>query len=234
MENIYAELARILDEGDDVAVATIIDVKGSVPREVGAKMIIHPLGRHVGTVGGGCGEADVIRAALDVIQTGEPATVRVDLTEDISMQALGVCGGIMDVFVERVAAKDEDGKARAVVPTIASAALRHAVRTREPVALATVVGGPSAGREAVVWLDKPAAGRAGPGRPRSRRSSPTRKRSLRGRQHKLLKYRRPTSALRLRRSPAPRAGTADRRRRAHRRAAGADGEHVRLRGHRAR
>ena len=67
-------------------------------------MIIHPLGKHVGTVGGGCGEGDVIRTALDVIQTGEPATVHVDLTEDISMQALGVCGGIMDVFVERAEA----------------------------------------------------------------------------------------------------------------------------------
>ena len=102
MESIYQKLDELLRAGETVAVATIIDVKGSVPREVGAKMIIHPLGRHVGTVGGGCGEADVIKAALDVIQTGEPAIVRADLTEDISMQALGVCGGIMDVFVERM------------------------------------------------------------------------------------------------------------------------------------
>ena len=84
-----------------MAVATIVQAKGSVPREVGAKMIVHPLGRHVGTVGGGCGEADVIRVALDVIQDGVPRTVRVDLTEDISMQSMGVCGGIMDVYIER-------------------------------------------------------------------------------------------------------------------------------------
>lgn len=99
--DIYHQLQHILAEGDTVAMATIIEVKGSVPREVGAKMIIHPLGQHVGTIGGGCGEADVIRAALDVIQTGEPQVVHVDLTEDISMQSLGVCGGIMNVFVER-------------------------------------------------------------------------------------------------------------------------------------
>ena len=74
-----------------------------VPREVGAKMLIHPLGKHVGTVGGGCGEGDVIRTVLDVLQTGDPETVHVDLTEDITMQALGVCGGIMDVFIERAA-----------------------------------------------------------------------------------------------------------------------------------
>jgi len=97
---IYHHLQTLLDQGLTVAVATITDVKGSVPREVGAKMIIHPYGQHIGTIGGGCGEADVIRAGLDVIQEGEPRNVRVDLTEAISMQSLGVCGGIMNVYIE--------------------------------------------------------------------------------------------------------------------------------------
>lgn len=101
MDSFYHKLNEFLARGDTVAVATITEVRGSVPREVGAKMIIHPLGQHYGTVGGGCGEADVIRAALDVIRTGQPTTVRVDLTEDPSLESLGVCGGIMDVFVER-------------------------------------------------------------------------------------------------------------------------------------
>ena len=100
-KSIYRKLAELVSEGTPVAVATIVRVRGSVPREVGTKMIIHPAGRHVGTVGGGCGEADVIRAGLDVIERGQPQTVEVDLTEDISMQSLGVCGGIMDVYVER-------------------------------------------------------------------------------------------------------------------------------------
>jgi len=51
----YRQLQQLLDEGLSVAVATIVQVKGSTPREVGAKMIIHPYGRHVGTVGGVCG-----------------------------------------------------------------------------------------------------------------------------------------------------------------------------------
>ena len=101
MDTFYHKLNDYLARGASVAVATITEVRGSVPREVGAKMIIHPLGQHYGTVGGGCGEADVIRAALDVLQTGEPAVVHVDLTEDPSMQSLGVCGGIFNVFVER-------------------------------------------------------------------------------------------------------------------------------------
>lgn len=100
-QGFYQKLADMVREGTPIAVATIVRVRGSVPREVGTKMIIHPTGRHVGTVGGGCGEADVIRAGLDAIDTGKPQTVEVDLTEDISMQSLGVCGGIMDVFVER-------------------------------------------------------------------------------------------------------------------------------------
>lgn len=105
MSTIYHQLQKLVAEGEPVALATIVAAKGSVPREVGAKMIIHPLGRHVGTVGGGCGEADVIRSGLDVIQDGLPRTVHVDLTEDISMQSLGVCGGVMDVFIERWAKK---------------------------------------------------------------------------------------------------------------------------------
>jgi xanthine dehydrogenase accessory factor len=101
MANFYRQLHELLDEGLDVAVATIVQTKGSTPRGVGAKMIIHPYGKHVGTVGGGCGEADVIRAGLDVLADGQPRTVVVDLTEDISMQSLGVCGGILNVFIER-------------------------------------------------------------------------------------------------------------------------------------
>lgn len=101
MANFYRQLQGILDQGLDVAVATIIETKGSTPRDVGTKMIIHPYGKHVGTVGGGCGEADVIRAGLDVLVDGQPRTVVVDLTEDISMQSLGVCGGILNIYVER-------------------------------------------------------------------------------------------------------------------------------------
>ncbi len=180
---IYDKLMEFMEAGDTVAVATIIEVKGSVPREVGAKMIIHPLGQHVGTVGGGCGEADVIRAALDVIQTGTPATVRVDLTEDVSMQALGVCGGIMDVFVfsSKPGFSEKPGLEEKI------ALLRASALKREPVALATVTSGASAGREAVIWLDRPPLGDLGLGdlEPQVVADAQT---VLRGRQHKLLRY----------------------------------------------
>jgi xanthine dehydrogenase accessory factor len=184
MDRFYDKLAELTAAGDTVAVATIVDVRGSVPREVGAKMIIHPLGRHIGTVGGGCGEADVIRTALDVLQTGDAATVHVDLTEDISMQTLGVCGGVMDVFIARAEGFDlGDGLQQAA----RVAALRESTAQREPVALATVVAGSKPGSEAVFWLDRAPLGSLGLGDLEARVLDDARA-ALVHRQHKLLRY----------------------------------------------
>jgi len=105
-ESIYSALRELLVAGETVATATVVSVRGSVPRKVGAKMIVHPGGQHVGTVGGGCGEHEVILAGLDVIRHGQPQVVRVDLTEEIELESLGVCGGVMDVFVERWTPED--------------------------------------------------------------------------------------------------------------------------------
>lgn len=115
MSNFYYQLQSFLDEGLAVAVATITSTKGSVPRSAGAKMIIHPYGRHVGTIGGGCGEAEVIRTALDVLADGDPRVVTVELTDAISMESLGVCGGTMQVFVERFAPAAAVGATRSSV-----------------------------------------------------------------------------------------------------------------------
>jgi xanthine dehydrogenase accessory factor len=104
MENtkqIYRKLNDLVEAGTPVAVATVVRTRGSVPREVGSKMIIHPLGQHFGTIGGGCGEAEVVKAGLDVIDTGQPQMVAVDLTGEVSMDSTAVCGGTMDIFVER-------------------------------------------------------------------------------------------------------------------------------------
>jgi xanthine dehydrogenase accessory factor len=183
MSSIYDALAGYLGSGETVAVATVIDVRGSVPREVGAKMIIHPLGRHYGTVGGGCGEADVMRAALDVIQTGQPVIVHVDLTEDVSLQALGVCGGTMEVFIEQAAPSSVEGTASALEKV---AAIRESVSNREPVALATVVRGPDVGRQAVVWLGRFPLGVLGAGS-QAEWAIAGAQVALRERQHRLLR-----------------------------------------------
>ena len=100
MKELFQEIIHTLESGETVAVATIVKRKGSVPREVGAKMLVHRGGKISGTVGGGCGEAEVWRSALNVIDTQRPSTVQVDLTEAIAMESQGVCGGIFDVFVQ--------------------------------------------------------------------------------------------------------------------------------------
>jgi len=96
----YKKVEELIKSGETVAVATIVSAKGSVPREVGAKMLIRRSGEFDGTVGGGCGEADVFRAAVDVIEAREPQMVHVDLTDDIAMKTEAVCGGHFDIFVE--------------------------------------------------------------------------------------------------------------------------------------
>ncbi len=100
MQDLNRELIQRLEVGETVAVATIVRRKGSVPREVGAKMLVLRGGKISGTVGGGCGEAEVWRAALNAIDTRRPHTVQVDLTEEIAMESQGVCGGIFDVFIQ--------------------------------------------------------------------------------------------------------------------------------------
>src|SRR5436305_11030305 len=100
VKELFQEIIHELESGETVAVATIVKRKGSVPREVGAKMLVHRGGTISGTVGGGCGEAEVWRSALNVIDTKRPTVVQVDLTEEIAMESQGVCGGIFDVFVQ--------------------------------------------------------------------------------------------------------------------------------------
>ena len=88
--------------GRSCALATIVATKGSTPRKVGARMIVDPDTGLVGTVGGGCGEAEVIEAAYRVIETGKAQRVNVDLTDDLVSWSPAVCGGVMDIFVEPV------------------------------------------------------------------------------------------------------------------------------------
>jgi xanthine dehydrogenase accessory factor len=90
------------ERGHACALATIVATKGSTPRKVGARLVVDPLLGLTGTVGGGCGEAEVIEAARRVIETGQSERVHVDLTDDFLSWSPAVCGGVMDVFVEVV------------------------------------------------------------------------------------------------------------------------------------
>jgi xanthine dehydrogenase accessory factor len=106
VDQIWSEAVRTLERNQPFALATVINVRGSTPREVGAKMIIREDGQ-VGTIGGGCGEAEVFRKARILLDEGAGARLaEVDLTGDFDQQEIGTCGGIMDVFIDLWAPAD--------------------------------------------------------------------------------------------------------------------------------
>lgn len=82
--------------------ATIVGRKGSAPRREGTKMLVLPDGQCVGTIGGGCAEADIYQKALYAIRSGkeEPGLYHVDMTGKDAEEEGMVCGGIIDVLLE--------------------------------------------------------------------------------------------------------------------------------------
>ncbi len=101
-EEIYREITSAMQRGEPVVLATVARTKGSTPRKPGAKMVVRQDGTFFGTIGGGCGEAEVWQEAMDIMAGGKPKIVTVDLTEPTDGEDK-ICGGIMDVFVERLA-----------------------------------------------------------------------------------------------------------------------------------
>lgn len=96
----FSQLAILLQH-HPVVLATVIQVRGSVPREVGARMLFWDDGQIWGTIGGGAGEAKVICAAQAVLKSGEKQRVQIDLSGAPNREIQGVCGGWMQVWVER-------------------------------------------------------------------------------------------------------------------------------------
>jgi xanthine dehydrogenase accessory factor len=100
--DVYQAVLDAAAAGRTVVLATVVATRGSVPRHAGSKMLIDPERGLVGTIGGGCGEADVLAAAREVTDSGKPRLVRVELLDAITSWSPAVCGGTMDVFVEPI------------------------------------------------------------------------------------------------------------------------------------
>jgi xanthine dehydrogenase accessory factor len=102
MTDIYQEIVRIRDEGEEAALVTIVSATGSTPREEGAKMLVKSDGSILGTIGGGSLEAQVIEEAIKVIGQGKPKRLRASLTaKEVEGEGM-LCGGDLEVFIEPI------------------------------------------------------------------------------------------------------------------------------------
>jgi len=101
MDNLFAALAEADRKGIAVALATVVAASGSVPRHVGAKMLIYADGSTLGTVGGGEMESRVCAEAADVLRQRTPRTVHYELSNPAEGDP-GQCGGSADIFIDPI------------------------------------------------------------------------------------------------------------------------------------
>jgi xanthine dehydrogenase accessory factor len=135
MLDLAGELHRWAEEGHDFAVATVVSVSGSAPREPGAALAVNDAGEAVGSVSGGCVEGAVYDLCLQALADGRPVLERFGYSDETAFAVGLTCGGVIDVLVAPVRA-GADG--RDLFTAAVSAAHRG-----EPVALARVVDGPA-------------------------------------------------------------------------------------------
>src|ERR1700726_754582 len=100
--DIYEEVVRLRRLGQKCALATIVQVRGSIPSYESAKLLVREDGSFLGTVGGGCVEAEVWNAAREGIETEKPRHLTFSLGQDAAYDNGLICGGQLNIFVEPV------------------------------------------------------------------------------------------------------------------------------------
>ncbi len=131
---VLAAIESLRERGEDLALATIVSVRGSTYRRPGARLLVSGSGDMIGNISGGCLEGDVAEAARLVMVDGQPRLMRFDLTaDDEAVWGWGLgCNGAIDVFVEPAEKAAE-----------VAGVLRAALEEEEPIAAVTVLeGGP--------------------------------------------------------------------------------------------
>ena len=140
MKEVLGDIERWRASGRRVAVARVVGVEGSGPRDPGATMAVSEDGEVAGSVSGGCVEGAVLTEALDVLSHSRPRLVSFGYSDDEAFAVGLTCGGTVTVFVEPLSSPYEE--------------LRDALRAEEPVALVTQVAGPSPGAKLLVGPDR--------------------------------------------------------------------------------
>ncbi|WP_237152910.1 XdhC family protein [Oryzibacter oryziterrae] len=103
--DVYEALIEERKAGRASALATIVNVVGSIPGSATAKMLVREDGSIVGTVGGGPAEAEVMLRAREVIESGKPQMISFKLRENPDFDMGMVCGGSLDIYVEAIVPK---------------------------------------------------------------------------------------------------------------------------------
>ncbi len=102
VSRLFDEIAARLGGGDSVVLATVVAVRGSAPRHAGARMLVLADGTTRGTVGGGAKEAEVIAAARELHRKGGSRLLSLDFAEGAIGVSGPICGGAMEVYMERI------------------------------------------------------------------------------------------------------------------------------------
>src|SRR5512144_1353302 len=132
MREVLSDLMRWWEAGETVGMGTVVATFRSAPRPAGASMLVGPGGQAVGSVSGGCVEGAVYELAEEVVESGEPVLQRYGVSDDDAFAVGLTCGGILDVYVEKVD--------RSTFPELGSIA--EDLEQGRPVAVATVVDHP--------------------------------------------------------------------------------------------
>lgn len=149
MRDVLNELLRHWEAGESIGLGTVVATFQSAPRPPGAAMLVTEAGEAVGSVSGGCVEGAVYERASGVLGDDEPSLQRYGVSDDDAFAVGLTCGGILDVFVERVDQRS--------FPELGEVA--KSVRAEEPVAVATVVEHPELlGARLLVWPDRTGGG----------------------------------------------------------------------------
>ncbi|AWT46183.1 MULTISPECIES: XdhC family protein [Streptomyces] len=152
MLDIAEELNRWVEQGRDFAVATVVAVGGSAPRQPGAALAVDADGTAIGSVSGGCVEGAVYELCRQALQDGETVLERFGYSDEDAFAVGLTCGGVIDILVTPVRAADP---ARPVLATALAAAARG-----EAAAVARIVSGPAElrGRALLVRADSSSEG----------------------------------------------------------------------------
>src|ERR1700679_4150835 len=102
MRDLLDDIERWQDAGRGVALARVVEVVGSAPREPGAAMAVNDEGQVAGSVSGGCIEGAVVAEALEVLASGEPRLCTFGYSDDEAFSVGLTCGGTIRIFVEPI------------------------------------------------------------------------------------------------------------------------------------